>query len=90
MLIQADWARAKIHVLGCSVHGQYIGNGTGFPINISFSESWQAAALDFGADNLTGVSDRVTVNAGVPLVATESSNDVRFSIRDPANPKRNL
>jgi hypothetical protein len=43
--------------------GKFITNGTGFPIDISFSESLQAASLDFATDNLSGVSTLVTVKA---------------------------
>lgn len=43
--------------------GKFITNGTGFPIDISFSEFLQSASLDFATDNLPFVSTLVTVKA---------------------------
>jgi hypothetical protein len=58
--------------------GHAVSNGTGFPINITFSASLESASLDFGTNNLAGVSFEVTLRAyrggpGGVLLATTST-----------------
>ncbi|HTP35542.1 MAG TPA: hypothetical protein VMJ75_25365 [Candidatus Acidoferrales bacterium] len=58
--------------------GHAVNNGTGFPIIIQFSASLGSAALDFGTDNLPGISPSVTLKAyeggpGGALVASIST-----------------
>jgi hypothetical protein len=43
--------------------GQSVANGTGFPITITFSASLESASVDFGTDNLAGVSTLFTMKA---------------------------
>jgi len=43
--------------------GHAITNGTGFPIIIAFSTAVDSASLDFGINNLPGVSNLVTLRA---------------------------
>ena len=43
--------------------GHAVFNGTGFPIHIRFSVSLGSASLDFGTDNLPGISTLVTLKA---------------------------
>src|SRR5262249_53093373 len=58
--------------------GHAVSNGTGFPINITFSAPLESASLDFGTNNLVGVSFAVTLQAyrggpGGVLLATTST-----------------
>jgi hypothetical protein len=58
--------------------GHAVSNGTGFPINITFSASLESASLDFGTNNLAGVSFAVSLQAyrggpGGVLLATTST-----------------
>ena len=43
--------------------GHAVSNGTGFPIVMQFSVALGSASLDFGTDNLSGVSPSVTLKA---------------------------
>jgi len=43
--------------------GHAISNGTGFPIIVTFSTSLDSASLDFGINNLPGVSNLITLRA---------------------------
>jgi hypothetical protein len=62
--------------------GHFVSNGTGFPIDISFSSPLDSASLDFGTDNLAGISTLVTVKAyeggpsGVLLFASSTLGSV--------------
>lgn len=43
--------------------GHAVSNGTGFPIQIRFPVSFVSASLDFGTDNLPGISSVATLKA---------------------------